>query len=506
MPNYPFFNEIFLDRHSEVALYIQLSNNLARLIKRGILKPGFKLPGTRIMARHLDVNRNTVVAALGELEAEGWIYSRNRSGWYINEDLPVVSPRSVNGDLGMACCYPERTGFALYEPALPELEYQQSPQARLAFDDGSADPRLAPLQEYAREYASVLKSPRLGRLLEQVSPLGDRRLREIYTPLLNQYRGLNVQPDQMILTRGATQAIFLLSHTLLQPGDTVVVGESSYEIANQAFRKAGARLLRIPIDDKGLDTDALSQQLKQEAIRLVYVPSHHYWPTTVSLSPERRVQLLELARQYHFAILEDDYDYDYHYQHKPLLPIASADCEGYVIYIGSYSKKLFPAARAGFILAPNDLIQRLMQVRQLIGDPGDPIQERAIARLIELGTMRRYGKKALHAYRKRRDHLCKLLQEELNFAVDFQVPEGGMAVWARFKPQFPLPEIAARCREKGLLISDGRVYNPPGANWNACRLGFAALNTEELSQAFQILKSSTLEVQASKAKMSVHNL
>lgn len=129
-----------------------------------------------------------------------------------------------------------------------------------------------------------------------------------------------------------------------------------------------------------------------------------------------------------------------------------------------------------------------------------------LARLIKLDTMRRYGKKALHAYRKRRDHLCKLLQEELNFAVDFQVPEGGMAVWARFKPQFPLPEIAARCREKGLLISDGKVYNPPGANWNACRLGFAALNTGELSQAFQILKSSTLEVQASKVKMSVHNL
>lgn len=170
MPNYPFFNEIKLDRHSEVALYIQLSNNLARLIKRGILKPGFKLPGTRTIASHLAVNRNTVVAALSELEAEGWIYSRNRSGWYINKDLPVVTPRSVNGDLGMACCYPETTGFALYEPALPELEYQQSPRAPLAFDDGSSDPRLAPLQEYAREYASVLQSPRLGRLLEQVSP------------------------------------------------------------------------------------------------------------------------------------------------------------------------------------------------------------------------------------------------------------------------------------------------------------------------------------------------
>jgi GntR family transcriptional regulator/MocR family aminotransferase len=505
MPNYPFFNEIMLDRQSEVPLYIQLSNNLGRLIKRGILKPRFKLPGTRTIARQLGVNRNTVVAALGELEAEGWIYSRNRSGWFINKDLPVVAPRSANGDLGLACCYPATTGFAMSKPKLPDLDYQQSPRAALAFDDGSADPRLAPLQEYAREYASVLQSPRLGRLLEQATPLGDRKLREIYAPLLNQYRGLNVKPDQMILTRGATQAIFLLSHTLLQPGDKVVVGESSYEIANHAFRRANARLLRIPVDEKGLNVDALTNLLKREVIRLVYVPSHHYWPTTVALSPERRVQLLELARQYHFAILEDDYDYDYHYQHKPLLPIASADCEGYVIYIGSYSKKLFPAARAGFILAPNDLIQRLMQVRQLIGDPGDPIQERAIARLIELGTMRRYGKKALQAYRQRRDHLCQLLHNELSFAVDFEVPEGGMAIWARFKPHFPLPEIAARCREKGLLISNGKIYNTPGTNWNACRMGFAALDIDELSNAFNILKSSILEMQASKNYLSLRN-
>ncbi len=503
--SYPFFNEIHLDRDSEAALYIQLSNNLARLIKRGILKPGFKLPGTRTMAQQLDINRNTVVAALSELEAEGWVFSRDRSGWYINQDLPLVVPRSVNGNLGLACCYPSETGFAFPGAGTPGLPYSQSPPTQMAFDDGSADPRLAPLQEYARAYASVLQSPRLRRLLEQATPLGDHKLRNIYTPLLNQYRGLNVQPDQMILTRGATQAIYLLSQVLLRPGDHAVIGQSSYEVANEAFRQAGASLLRIPIDDKGLDTRALAALLKQQRIRLVYVPSHHYWPTTVALSPERRVQLLELARRYQFAILEDDYDYDYHYQHKPLLPIASADCEGHVIYIGSYSKKLFPAARAGFILAPNNLIQALVRAKQLIGDPGDPIQERAIARLIELGTMRRYGKKALHAYRQRRDHLCRLLREELPFAVDFEVPEGGMAVWARFKPAFPLPELARRCREKGLSLSDGQAYNPPGEDWNACRLGFAALDTAELSEAFQLLKSSVLEMHPAKPHFYTNN-
>ncbi len=492
--SYPFFNEIELDRACEVALYIQLSNNLARLIKRGTLKPGFKLPGTRVMALQLGVNRNTIVAALSELEAEGWIYSRDRSGWYINDDLPMVKPRSANGNLGIACCYPEATGFALYGAVPQAQRAPQIPPPRLAFDDGSSDPRLAPLQEYAREYASVLQSPRLTTLLEQASPMGDRRLRDIYTPLLNQYRGLNVKPGQMILTRGATQAIYLLSRVLLCPGDKAVVGQSSYQVANHAFEQAGAALLRIPVDQKGLQTGVLEELLQRQRIRLVYIPSHHYWPTTVALAPERRVQLLELARKYRFAILEDDYDYDYHYQHKPLLPIASADCEGYVIYIGSYSKKLFPAARAGFILAPQNLIQRLVRARQLIGDVGDPVQERALARLIELGTMRRYGKKALRAYRKRRDHLCRLLSEELSFAVDFEVPEGGMAVWVRFKAGYPLPELARRCREKGLYLSDGLAYNPPGEQWNACRMGFAALNCDEISAAFRLLKDSVLEM------------
>lgn len=482
---YPFLNEIQLNRHSPVPIYIQLANEFVGLIKQGILKPGYKLPGSRVLAKELQVHRQTIVATLEELSLEGWLISRPQIGTFVNEYLPETKVQKFSNSLHFK--YAQQTGFELNPKThLSEPIFLDN---RLKFDDGFPDIRLAPTEALARTYASVLRNKKNQAIFTYGSSKGDIQLREAYTHLLNQQRGLKIHVDNVFIIRGSIMGIYLLSELLIQPRDIVVVGDISYRTANICFKNAGANLLRIKVDEQGLDTQELAELCQNHSIRVVYVTSHHHHPTSVTLSPDRRMHLLELARMHRFAIIEDDYDFDFHYQHRPVLPLASADQEGLVLYIGSLSKILSPAIRVGFLVAPQNLIQELSKFRRLIDRQGDMILERTIAQLLNDGTIRRSTKKSLKAYRERRDFFCQKLKEEFSDVIDFQIPEGGLAVWARFSPNHILSEIATRCQAQHLYLSDGSFYNPPHQNLNASRMGFASMNQAEMQEALAILKN-----------------
>ena len=201
------------------------------------------------------------------------------------------------------------------------------------------------------------------------------------------------------------------------------------------------------------------------------------------MSAERRLRLLELAKTYKFCILEDDYDYDFHYSSSPILPLASVDTEGYVVYVGSLCKTISPALRVGFIVAPSDLIEEMSFFRRIVDRQGDNATEAALAILFKDGTIKRHLKKAQRLYHKRRDALCEGLKSELGNAFDFQKPNGGLAVWAKLDPSVSLPILSEKVGKMGLLISDGKTYNI-----NATRLGFASTTELEIEQGLAILK------------------
>src|SRR5690606_1956299 len=154
-----------------------------------------------------------------------------------------------------------------------------------------------------------------------------------------------------------------------------VVGELSYFSANMIFQKSGARIKTIPVDEEGIDTEVLQTLCAQQQIRMVYVTPHHHYPTTVSLSVQRRMELLRLANQYGFVIVEDDYDYDFCYHKQPLLPLAGADTTGMVIYVGSFGKSLAPGFRTGFIVAPHNLMREMRKYLGIIDRQGDIVME-----------------------------------------------------------------------------------------------------------------------------------
>jgi GntR family transcriptional regulator/MocR family aminotransferase len=482
----PFQTLLTINKDAATPVYQQIANGLVRLIRDGVIKPGAPLPGSREMALLLQVHRKTVIAAYQELFTQDWIETIPRKGVIVSQRLPEIKPRTFKAEVRIPA-YAGNTGFTFRQ--LPVLASAIRPgDQRLAINDGFPDYRIAPIDLLMREYRSLFNSPAIKHHARYGPVAGPLSLRTEMVKFLADSRGLNITPNNLLLTHGAQMAIYITAKLVLRPGATVLVGEPNYFMADMIFEQFGAKLVRIPLDDNGMDVDAIARICKKKAPDLLYIVPHHHHPTTVTLSAERRMKLLELIRQYRFPVIEDDYDYDFHYSSSPILPLASADHGGNVIYIGSFTKTLAPFVRVGYMIAPENFINEASMARRLIDIRSDNVLEEALALLFRNGDMQRHLKKSVKLYHERRDHLCQLLEKELSGVVSFRKPDGGMAIWARFNEQLPLPAIAARASAKGLFMSDGSNYSYGTRNHNALRFGFASLNEKELTEAVGIIK------------------
>jgi GntR family transcriptional regulator/MocR family aminotransferase len=477
---------ISIDKSSDTAIYLQISNSIINNIRRGRLRPGLKLPGSRELSDHLSVHRKTILAAYDELLAQGWIEVIPRKGTFVVHNLPEIRPQKLTKN-EITGQYPSKTIFSIDEDKLisfPITNYD--PSVNLVINDGFPDIRLAPIELYLRELRSISKQSAFKKYYTYGSPKGAEYLRETLAAFLSDTRGLAISTDNVMITKGAQMGIYLAGRLLIKPGDDIIVEEPGYFGATLTFQQFGANINRVPVDDFGIDVDAVEKLCKTKKIRFIYVIPHHHHPTTVSLIPERRLRLLELAANYKFAIIEDDYDYDYHYTSNPIMPMASLDQHGNVIYIGTLSKMLVPSIRVGFMVAPLNFIDAVAKLRRSIDAQGDGIMESAIAQLYRNGTITRHIKKAVNIYRERRDTFCKLLTSEIGDKVSFKIPVGGMSVWAKFNDT-DLTSVSERAAKKGLTISNGKIYNTSNVNYNSCRLGFASLNLKEQQKAIEIL-------------------
>ncbi|GGC18734.1 GntR family transcriptional regulator [Parapedobacter defluvii] len=469
------------------AVYLQLAEAMVTLIQQGRIPAGGRLPGSRELAGILRLNRLTVTKAFQELEMQGWLESHIGRGTFVAVSLPQPKPWALGEGTAERDSL-RRAGFELR--GAEYLQHGVDPvTTRLHLDDGFPDPSLAPLKELYRAYRAQLDRGDLyGRFGSYGLANGSGRFLDSLTRYLNLTRGLNITERNVLSVRGTVMGLNLVCNGLIQPGDMVVAGIPGWRRAEANFQHAGAQLLGIPVDGGGIQVDALEQLCQATKVRLVYVTPHHHYPTTVSLPMDRRLRLLDLAHRYGFVIFEDDYDFDYHYKHRPILPLASADEAGMVIYCGSFSKTFSPAFRLGYLVASENVIAHLAKVRTLLDRQGDHILERAMAELLDDGTIQRSQRKALSVYRERRDYFCDLLTTELAGQVEFDVPEGGLTVWTRFDRHIDLIQLAAEVRKKGLYISDGMPHRYPTYDAHAIRLGFASSTKDALEESVGILK------------------
>jgi len=243
-------------------------------------------------------------------------------------------------------------------------------------------------------------------------------------------------------------------------------------------------------------TEEIEKLCKRQQIKAVYVTSHHHHPTTVTLSAKRRIQLLNLAKEHNFAILEDDYDYDFNYNHAPILPLASHDTNGNVIYIGSICKTVAPVFRIGYLIAPKEFVDEASKLRGIIDRQGDALLELTFANFIKSGELDSHIRKVIKIYKQRRDLFCQLLKEELGHFFEFEIPKGGMAIWAKLDQNYSWENVSSVARKYNLEIGNWRRYDRIESGHNCIRIGFASYNEKEIHELISRLQKTFNELRS----------
>lgn len=478
-------NGFELNRSSDRPVYLQLAEIILSLIKTGKLQSGQKLPSSRQLAELKQINRITVSKAYEELQAQGWLERFVGKGTFVSSYLPEYRPETLQESHQHTA--QKQAGFKIDEKKY--LVSYSPVTAKLHLDDGFPDPKLAPLHELYRAYRNQLTRSGLYDKFGSYSyPDGSIYYRQAISKHLNETRALKTTFQNILSVRGTLMGINVVCNGLIKPGDVIVSGFPGWGRAEANFVHAKAKHIMIPVDEHGLVVDELKKICAKQQVRMVYVTPHHHYPTTVPLRIDRRLELLRLAKEHKFIIFEDDYDFDFHYSHRPLLPLASADDSGMVIYCGSFSKSLSPAFRMGYLAASENVIEHLAKVRLLLDRQGDHILDNAMGEILNDGTVQRYLRKTLVVYEQKRDFFCQQLSEVLKDKVEFTVPAGGMSVWTKFDRSIDLTKLAGKALTKGLYISDGKSHQYPQFDENALRLGFASPSHEELEKSISILR------------------
>jgi GntR family transcriptional regulator / MocR family aminotransferase len=420
--------EIRLDATSPTPLYKQLYERLRGAILTGQLERGARLPSTRALASELGVARMTTALAYQQLVLEGYLEGRVGQGTVVARSLPamlvgaeIAYSREERTDLG-------KTPPIRLAPCLDSLKDVPWPsrregQAGGTFSGGEPGIDRFPYKVWARLIARRARQS-VREFAHYQPPAGYFPLREAIAAHIGVTRGVRCTPEHIIMTAGSQGALDLAVRTLLSPGEAAWLENPGYFGARGALLATGARLVPVPVDEQGLMVE-IGQKRCPEA-RLVSTTPSHQFPTGVTMSLSRRMLLLDWARQAGAWILEDDYDSEYRFSGRPLEALQGLDHDGRVLYIGTFSKVLFPALRLGYLVAPTELIEPLLLMRRSLDMHLPLLEQMALCDFLHEGHYARHLRQMRHHYQKLRDLLCRELQAHLGGLLEVHASEVGM--------------------------------------------------------------------------------
>lgn len=477
----PWETQLWLEDSPGKTLHSKLLNTLTADITEGRLPPGSMLPGSRSLAEQLGVNRKTVQQVYEELEAQGWLVTRQRSGTFVSETLPEQGLSTSDRQLVNSS---DRTRSA---SELVEILYQDalcSYNAIPVTNDGTPDSRLIPYELLARTYRRVCIDLSRNSRLGYGDPKGSVELRQSVAKMLSGDRFMNCSAEQVCIVRGSQMGIYLASRILDPRKGAIVMEDLCYLPARAAFESNGFKVLKCRLDDQGLDIDHLRELLAEHTVAAIYVTPHHQYPTTVCLPMDRRLALLELSKAHRFAVLEDDYDHEFHYETNPIPPLASLPNSENVVHIGSMSKVFAPGLRLGYIAADTRFIERAAQEIILIDRQGNAVTELVLAHLMESGEVRRHIRKTRKEYEARRNFAAQEFVRVFGDQVSFTLPTGGMAIWVDISKLVQGRKLESLPGKDSTLSS---VYTDDQPEPTHLRFGFGALSQAEITQSVEQL-------------------
>ena len=487
---------MFVTLNGNGTLQQQVYEGLRRAILECRLGPRARLPSTRSLARELGVSRNTVLAAYEQLLAEGYVVGRVGSGTYVAAELPdamlaarraETAAREAGLPAPRLSAYGERVrrvdpldlpGASLTRPAASRLQYD--------FRYGTPSVEEFPHETWRRLLARRARRASV-RSLGYGRPEGEPALREAIADYLRRARAVDCRAEQVIVVQGSQQALDLVARLLVDPGDVVVVEDPAYQGARKVFRAAGGRLVAAPVDGEGADLSRLPPAA--DAARLVYVTPSHQFPTGATMSLARRLELLAFAERTSAYVVEDDYDSEFRYEGRPIESVQGLDRRGRVLYVGTFSKVLFPALRVGYLVLPEPLVPIVAAAKWLADRHTATLEQEVLADFITGGHFERHLRRARAHNAARRAALLEALAEHLG---DRAVVSGANAgvhllLWLPGVPAGAVPDLVAAAARAGVGVYPVAPHylNPPDTA--GLLLGYASLTESEIRQGIRRL-------------------
>jgi GntR family transcriptional regulator/MocR family aminotransferase len=442
---------IVLDPKSETPLQRQIYDEWRRGILTRRFRGGQRLPSTRELARTLGVARTTVTAAYEQLIAEGYLEAAHGSGTFVCRELPddLLRPRRLR---------PAALQPAALQPAAP---------APMNFCKWSPDLAEFPFTLWRRVLNRRLRTMDPALFDYAGTPAGYAGLREEIAAYTARSRAVACSAGQVIIVNGSQQALDLCARLLMQPGDAIAIENPGYQGARQIFEGRGLRLLPVPVSPEGLAASQIPAGAKA-----VYVTPSHQFPTGVSMTLARRLELIEWARRSGAVIIEDDYDSEYRYSGPPLPAMQGLAANAPVIYIGTFSKVLFPGLRIGYLIAPRKMVDGFVRTKWLVDRQTPVLEQATLADFIREGHLDRHIRRMRRLYGSRRAALVESLERWFGGGATCLGEEAGMHVLVRFDDA----GVAARAASRGIQLAPSAQYYLGAAPTSEFVFGFSALN------------------------------
>jgi len=450
-------------------------------IRAGGLGPTTRVPSTRALARDLGVSRNTVLLAYEQLAAEGYLVSRHRGATSVAGAAPprqAPSPaRPAAKRPASISAYAQRLTARL--DLVPVSPSRPRPALRYDFRYGRPAVDEFPREIWRRLLAAHARRAS-GDALGYGSPAGHGPLRSALSEYLGRARGVVSDPERIVVVNGTQQGLDLIARVLLDPGDGAVVEEPHYPGATIPFEAVGARLLRVPVDAAGLDPARLPPVAQRP--RLAYVTPCHQFPSGVIMPLERRLALLQWAARVGAWVVEDDYVSEFRYEGRPLEALQSLDRDERAIYMGSFSKTLFPALRLGYLVLPRDLVRPVLAAKWAADRFSAPLYQEALTELITSGQFERYLRRAGARNAGRRRALIAELRERFGGRVEIAGENTGvhLVVWLNDVRPAELHALIARAAKVGVGIYPVTPFYAEPPRRAGLLFGYAALTEGEI--------------------------
>lgn len=457
-----------LDRTHERSYTKQIYTQIRKKVFSGVLRMNNKLPSTRDLAKDLGVARNTVLNAYDMLVAEGVLYSLPGAGFFVRPEIINESQPAQIKDLH-----------------IPSLSDMLLTNELINFDSGIPALDLFPKSKWNRATAKAFNEAPISALGYD-DPQGRAEFREVLSSYLKRTRGIECKPEQIMVTAGTKQSLTLVAKCLLNAQSEVWMENPTNENVRKIFSYHTDNIYPVEVDEEGIQPDLFPKDRKPS---LIFVTPSHQFPMGGILSAKRRLALIQFARKHNCVILEDDYDSEFNYEGFSSSSLIEFDTE-HVIYVGTFSKVMFPSLRLGYLVVPAVLIPQLREWKRLADHHSNSIYQIALMRFIESGDLERHIRRMKREYKKRRDNLLAMLNEKFGERVNIYGARAGMHVVAEFEDVIFTDECVKRLWESGIYVVPVEKHAfKKGNHCHQLILGYAQLNEQDMARGLEILKT-----------------